>query len=216
MRLSSCLAVSPFVISTGALAAARPPPPPEPQPLVVEPNLIPEELLEPPSEAPIEKQDADQPTSPNPTVYGPFTTDQKPKADCVLVGGMPVDYTWLGMVWKPRFKHSTYMKKLSVVRPKQCIPIMCARSTGGAYWCNDSDLTKTRLWRELAETAGEVFSQCKFGISSSGQMQFDQDSRIIVTHPLGQGCNMRYDATLETRGPYEGTWPEELEDTYVV
>ncbi|KAK0667761.1 hypothetical protein QBC41DRAFT_347698 [Cercophora samala] len=136
------------------------------------------------------------------------------KADCVLVGGMPVNYNWLWTIWQPKFNHSTTMTRLSIVRPKQCIPIMCERTTGGAYWCNDSNSTKTALWRELAEFAGEVFTQCIIGIRSSGQTQFDEDSRVIVTDPLGQGCNMRYNDTLETRGPYKGVWPEDLEDPY--
>ncbi|KAK4663586.1 hypothetical protein QC763_0100070 [Podospora pseudopauciseta] len=91
---------------------------------------------------------------------------------------------------------------------------MCERSTGGAYWCNDSDNTKTALWRELTEYAGQVFIQCMIGIRSSGQTQFDDESRIIVTDPRGQGCNLSYDTTLETRGKYTGIWPEDLEDPY--
>ncbi|KAK4641137.1 hypothetical protein QC761_0099110 [Podospora bellae-mahoneyi] len=106
------------------------------------------------------------------------------------------------------------MTTLSVVPRKQCVPIMCERSTGGAYWCNDSDNTKTALWRELTEYAGQVFIQCMIGIRSSGQTQFDDESRIIVTDPRGQGCNLSYDTTLETRGKYTGIWPEDLEDPY--
>lgn len=135
-------------------------------------------------------------------------------ADCVLVGGQPVDQTWLWLTWTPSFNHSTIMTTLSVVPRKQCVPIMCERSTGGAYWCNDSDNTKTALWRELTEYAGQVFIQCMIGIRSSGQTQFDDESRIIVTDPRGQGCNLSYDTTLETRGKYTGIWPEDLEDLY--
>ncbi|KAK4199228.1 hypothetical protein QBC40DRAFT_255333 [Triangularia verruculosa] len=94
---------------------------------------------------------------------------------------------------------------------------MCEDETGGAFWCNDSNTTKTKLWRELAEAAGEIFFQCSFGgIRTQGQLHIGEDSRVIVTHPIPfrQACNLNYNDTLKTRGGFEGIWPEDLEDPY--
>ncbi|KAK0744894.1 hypothetical protein B0T21DRAFT_94750 [Apiosordaria backusii] len=130
-----------------------------------------------------------------------------------MVGGMPMDYVLLWLVWRPKFKPQL-SSRLVMARSHECVPVMCLNETGGAYWCNDSDDIKKKPWRDLAEIAGKVFYECTIGIRTAGQTQVDKESRLIVTNPLGSGCRMRYNDTLETPRPFNGTWPEDLEEDW--